>query len=258
MLEIHTRDRLLKKLLLLQTIEPDAIYRLSRFVIPFVYKSRPCLFSTLTKQGFELSEAIAPTRRFFASEIESNAELFILMQGYFLLPVDMDENELYLTISNMLRMYFQKRGIAGYTVLPTFACNARCVYSYEEGIKPSVMNEQTAEDVIAFIERTHTKDGSILLTWFGGEPFLNEHIIDLITQNIGSTQFVVPIGAEAFSGILRNNETAAFIVDCLKEETTKEQIVDAMCAEYDAPRERIEADVEKILDKLRSIGALNE
>lgn len=81
---------------------------------------------------------------------------------------------------------------------------------------------------------------------------------NLITQSIGNTQFVVPVGAEAFSGILRNNETAAFIVDCLKEETTKEQIVDAMCKEYDAPREHIEVGVDKILGKLRSIGALDE
>ena len=51
-----------------------------------------------------------------------------------------------------------------------------------------------------------------------------------IPQMIENVQFMVPIGAEAFSGIVRNNETAAFIVDCLKQETTEEAIVDAMCA----------------------------
>lgn len=79
-----------------------------------------------------------------------------------------------------------------------------------------------------------------------------------ITQDIDGTQFMVAVGETAFTGIVRSNQTAAFIVDCLKEETTKEVIVDAMCRKYDAPRERIAADVDGILAKLRGIGALNE
>ena len=81
---------------------------------------------------------------------------------------------------------------------------------------------------------------------------------DFIVQDIDDTQFLVPLGHEAFNGIARSNKTAAFIVNCLKEETTKEQIVDAMCAEYSAPRETIAADVEEILNTLRGIHALEE
>ena len=81
---------------------------------------------------------------------------------------------------------------------------------------------------------------------------------DFITQDIDDTQFLVPVGAEAFQGIVRSNKTAAFIVDCLKEETTEEKIVDAMCASYDAPRETIAADVKEILETLRGIHALKE
>ncbi len=81
---------------------------------------------------------------------------------------------------------------------------------------------------------------------------------EFITQDIDDTQFLVPVGAEAFSGIVRSNKTAAFIVNCLKEETTETAIVDAMCAKYDAPRETIAADVAEILEKLRSINAIDE
>ena len=81
---------------------------------------------------------------------------------------------------------------------------------------------------------------------------------DFITQDIDDTQFLVPVGAEAFSGIVRSNKTAAFIVNCLKEETMETAIVDAMCANYDAPRETIAADVAEILGKLRSINAIEE
>ena len=79
-----------------------------------------------------------------------------------------------------------------------------------------------------------------------------------ITQVIDDTQFLVPVGTEGFSGIVRNNKTAAFIVDCLKEDTTEEQIIDAMCEKYDAPRSTIAADVHDMLSKLRSIGAVDE
>ena len=79
-----------------------------------------------------------------------------------------------------------------------------------------------------------------------------------ITQDIDGAQFMVAVGEASFTGIVKSNKTAAFIVDCLKTETTKEQIVDAMCRRYDAPRERIEADVEGVLNKLRGIGALDE
>ena len=79
-----------------------------------------------------------------------------------------------------------------------------------------------------------------------------------ITQTIDDTQFLVPLGNEKFHGIVRNNKTAAFIVDCLKQDTTEDAIVEAMCAEFDAPREMIAADVKKALDTLRSVGALEE
>ena len=81
---------------------------------------------------------------------------------------------------------------------------------------------------------------------------------DFITQEIDEVQFLVPLGAEAFSGIVRSNKTAAFIVDCLKEETTEQGIIDAMAAKYDAPRQVISEDVKKILSTLRRINALEE
>ena len=79
-----------------------------------------------------------------------------------------------------------------------------------------------------------------------------------LVQNIDDTQFLVPIGAEDFSGLVRSNKTAAFIVDCLREETTEDAIVDAMCAKYAASRETIAADVKEILNTLRKINALVE
>lgn len=81
---------------------------------------------------------------------------------------------------------------------------------------------------------------------------------DFITQDIEDTQFLVSVGAESFNGIVRSNRTAAFIVNCLKNETTEEAVVDAMCKKYNASREVIASDLREILETLRSIGALEE
>ena len=79
-----------------------------------------------------------------------------------------------------------------------------------------------------------------------------------VTQDIAGVQFLIPLGGEAFSGIVRSNETAAFLIDLLREETTEAALTDAMAAEYDAPRETLAADVARVLDTLRSLNALEE
>ncbi len=81
---------------------------------------------------------------------------------------------------------------------------------------------------------------------------------DFITQDIDGVQFLVPVGAGSFSGVVRSNKTAAFIVDCLREETTEESIVDKMCEKYDAPREQIAKDVSDAINILRGINAIEE
>ena len=81
---------------------------------------------------------------------------------------------------------------------------------------------------------------------------------DFITQELDGVQLLIPIGGEAFHGIAQSNKAAAFIVDCLKEETTEEAIVAKMCEKYDAPQAVLAADVREILDTLRSIHALEE
>lgn len=76
-----------------------------------------------------------------------------------------------------------------------------------------------------------------------------------VTHNSGGEQILVSANGE-FNGLAKSNATAAFIINCLKEETTEEKIVDEMLAAYDAPREIIEKDVRKVIDTLRSINAL--
>ena len=79
-----------------------------------------------------------------------------------------------------------------------------------------------------------------------------------ITRDMGDSQVMVAVGSSAFNGIVRSNGTAAFIVDQLKTDTTEEQILAAVLEKYEVEPAVAEADIKKILEKLRSIGALDE
>ncbi|SDA18470.1 Coenzyme PQQ synthesis protein D (PqqD) [Ruminococcus sp. YE71] len=69
---------------------------------------------------------------------------------------------------------------------------------------------------------------------------------------------LVSTGAADFSGLVRANPTAAFIIDRLIEGTTEEELVDKLCEKYDAPREVIAADAAKMIAQLREIGAVED
>ena len=79
-----------------------------------------------------------------------------------------------------------------------------------------------------------------------------------ITHEMSGQHIMVSTDTDKFSGLVRSNRTAADIVECLKVETTKEQIVNYMIEKYDVTEEQISVDVERILGILRKIGALNE
>lgn len=79
-----------------------------------------------------------------------------------------------------------------------------------------------------------------------------------LTQQVGDAQVMVATDSHLFSGMVRCNKTAANIVELLKQETSREAIIEAMLARYDAPREMIEKDVDKVLESLRGVGAIEE
>lgn len=81
-----------------------------------------------------------------------------------------------------------------------------------------------------------------------------------ILHNVGEEYMAVATGeaAENFNGIVRGNETAAYIFELLQKETTEEEIVNAMCERYEAERSVIEADVKGIINQMRKAGFIHE
>jgi len=79
-----------------------------------------------------------------------------------------------------------------------------------------------------------------------------------LTHDDGDQKLLVSTGASKFSGLVRSNETAGFIIGCLENETTEAEIVAKMQKKYDGPKDVMERDVRKIIDQLRKIGAIDE
>ena len=69
-----------------------------------------------------------------------------------------------------------------------------------------------------------------------------------VTQEMDGEQVMVEADG-GFAGMVRSNATAAFIIDQLKTETTKEAILDAMEKKYDASRAVMTEDVDMVLGK---------
>lgn len=81
---------------------------------------------------------------------------------------------------------------------------------------------------------------------------------DFVTETVDNEHIMVATNSKRFSGLVRSNKTAAFIIEQLKTDITREDIIQIMLQKYDAPRSAVERDVDMVLTNLRSIGALNE
>lgn len=205
MKELSKPDQVLRKILPVQKLCENVYYVLSQFALSYVYGDRHFLYHTMTRQLWELEHPLE--QAIAAVEIAGSPDLTALMEGYFLVPEGKDECAFYEGTSRMLRIFHKAKGIQGYTILPTFACNARCVYCYEEGMKQVTMTPEIAEQTVQYILQTKA-EGRIEIGWFGGEPLMGESIIDRICERLQAE------GVEYVSGMITN---ASLLTDALAD-----------------------------------------
>ncbi|MBR2993706.1 MAG: PqqD family protein [Clostridiales bacterium] len=79
---------------------------------------------------------------------------------------------------------------------------------------------------------------------------------DFLTHNSEDESYLVPTSGAKFSGLVKGNKTLGAIIDLLKEETTRDQVVAAMKERFNAPEGAIEKDVDHVIEELKKIGAL--
>lgn len=80
-----------------------------------------------------------------------------------------------------------------------------------------------------------------------------------ILQEVAGTFLVMPVGTDdGLKRVITLNETGAFMWRLMEQGMTRDEIVGQTEAEYDAPREIIEQDVDKLIEKMRDAELLTE
>lgn len=163
--------------------------RKSHFVFSLYVRGQYLLFHTLTRQVLLLSpqyiDYFADDRLFPSSvlSVELPARLY---EDYFLVPEYTPEHQTYLELKDLLVLKEElPQAITHYVILPTTACNARCFYCFEQGMRYHTMTAETVADTLRFIIRHKPKDEQpIHIHWFGGEPMCAVDNIDRICTGL--------------------------------------------------------------------------
>lgn len=81
---------------------------------------------------------------------------------------------------------------------------------------------------------------------------------NFIVNEIADKKVAVTVGedTENFNGMIRLNNTAAFIFDMLKEDVTEDEIVAAMKEKYDAEEEQLRQTVHSFIETLQKSNVL--
>lgn len=80
-----------------------------------------------------------------------------------------------------------------------------------------------------------------------------------ITKKVAGDVIVIPAEQALvdFKAIITLNETGAYLWELLKEDTTKEALVEKMLEEYDAEKDVLLADVDEFIAVLEEKGLLS-
>jgi len=182
---IRQGDQRISKILGKREISGKLQYRLSRYALLGQVGERFFVRNVFTGMNAELtagewkclqevSGSQTDGERLLQNKMED-----LVRQGV-LLSEEQDELKQFEAVSVILsNLTGTPKGINNYVILPTLACNARCVYCYEMGMPVSTMSLETAERVAEFIARTKSA-GEINVTWFGGEPLTARPVISKI------------------------------------------------------------------------------
>lgn len=168
-----------------QPVDDREVYRLMRYVLRVDYDGKVLLHNVVTGQLVILTQDEAKTLDTLPMKYCST--MIQLIEEHYLVTESFDEHIQVKNLRKILRMYNESKStedITTYTILTTTACNARCYYCFEKGVRTVTMSEETADDVVRYIS-THCGNRKIIsIAWFGGEPTLTPDRIDQICNGL--------------------------------------------------------------------------
>lgn len=81
---------------------------------------------------------------------------------------------------------------------------------------------------------------------------------DFIIKDVAGSNIVVPVEEKSlsFNSMLTLNNTGSFLWNCLKTETTKEEVIKKLIDKYGIDEQTAKTDVDEFIDKLAELGIL--
>lgn len=190
MIEILQKENKSANILSNQKLSPGVKYKWSVFVFLYEKDGARYIYNNLSTQLYRLAEDDGVDydneKLLSFGEISLNPALTQLARDYFLVPENEDEDRLYENLIDIMWSIEKSRipkGTSSYTILTTTACNARCFYCFEQGMKIVTMTPEVIRATVDYIVKTK-REGKIFLNWFGGEPLLRDDIIDTICSEL--------------------------------------------------------------------------
>ena len=168
-----------------QQIKNENTYRMMRYVMRVDDNDDVLLHNVVTGQLIVLDTAEAKMLDHLPGKY--CVTMAQLIDDHFLVPCDYDEHRQVVNMRTILRKLAaaqRSAEIRHYTILPTSACNARCYYCFEHGMKTATMSQSTADNVVDFISTHCGKDKKVSIMWFGGEPTVAADRIDQISNGL--------------------------------------------------------------------------
>lgn len=138
------------------------------------------LLNTVTGASMIMSEKLYLN----LDSTDDNELINACIKNGFLVDDDYDE-QLFVNTVRYANNY-NESSMSTFVIIPTTACNARCVYCYENGLNYTYMSKKTAEQTVKFIISS-SLGNDIKLMWFGGEPLMAIDTIDFISNRILSS-----------------------------------------------------------------------
>lgn len=83
---------------------------------------------------------------------------------------------------------------------------------------------------------------------------------DYVLRQVADIYVVLPLGQAtvAFNGMVKLNESGAFLWRQMEAGTTREALADLLTAEYDVSREEALADIDAFVATLKTVGCIEE
>lgn len=79
----------------------------------------------------------------------------------------------------------------------------------------------------------------------------------IITHTNEDGFMLIGSGSDSFNGIIKLNKTGEYLVSCLKEETTIEEILEKFKAKYNATEDEIKDGVIGAINQLKEVNAID-